>query len=54
MRFVGEITHYLTKDVPAEVVSDRMNVSRVVLDQHYDKRTEEVKLEQRRGYLSKI
>ena len=50
----GSITHYLTKDVPIEVVSDRMNVSRDVLDQHYDKRSEEVKLEQRRGYLDNI
>lgn len=50
----GSITHYLTKDVPVEVVSDRMNVSRDVLDQHYDRRSEEVKLEQRRGYLDDI
>ena len=50
----GSITHYLTKDVPTEVVSDRMNVSRDVLDQHYDKRSEEVKLEQRRGYLDNL
>ena len=50
----GSITHYLTKDVPVEVVSDRMNVSRDVLDQHYDRRSEEVKLEQRRGYVDEI
>jgi integrase len=50
----GSITHYLTEDVPTEVVSDRMNVSRDVLDQHYDRRSEEVKLEQRRGYLDEI
>jgi len=31
-----------------------MNVSRKMLDQHYDKRSEEVKLEQRRGYLDHI
>jgi hypothetical protein len=31
-----------------------MNVSRDVLDKHYDRRSEEVKLEQRRGYLDNI
>lgn len=50
----GSITHYLTEDVPPEVVTDRMNVSRKVLDQHYDKRTEEVKVEQRRSFLDNI
>jgi len=35
-------------------VSDRMDVSRDVLDKHYDRRSEEVKLEQRRGYLDHI
>ncbi|QFU82597.1 tyrosine-type recombinase/integrase [Natronorubrum aibiense] len=50
----GAITHHLTEDVPIEVVSDRMNVSRDVLDQHYDRRSEEVKVEQRREYLSNI
>lgn len=50
----GSITHFLTKDIPAEIVSDRMNVSRDVLDKHYDRRSEEVKLEQRRGYLDNI
>lgn len=50
----GSITHFLTSDVPEEVVSDRMNVGRKVLNRHYDNRTEEVKLEQRRGYLNNI
>lgn len=50
----GSITHFLSSDVPVDVVSDRMNVSRGVLDEHYDKRSEEVKMEQRRGYLDNI
>lgn len=50
----GSITHFLSEDVPTEVVSDRMNVSRKVLDKHYDKRSAEVKLEQRRGYLDEV
>lgn len=50
----GSITNFLSNDVPVEVVSDRMNVGQKVLDQHYDKRSEEVKVEQRRGYLEKI
>jgi integrase len=31
----GSITHFLTNDVPEDVVSDRMNVSRKVPYQHY-------------------
>lgn len=50
----GSITHFLSNDVPVEIVSDRMNVSRDVLDEHYDKRSEAVKLEQRRSYLGNI
>lgn len=50
----GSITHYLTNDIPVEIVGDRMDVSRKVLDKHYDKRSREVKLEQRRRYLDSI
>ena len=50
----GSITHFLTEDVPEDVVGDRMNVSRDVLEKHYDKRSEEVKLEQRRRYLGNV
>lgn len=50
----GSITHFLSNDVPVEIVSDRMNVSRKILDQHYDKRSEEVKLQQRQSYLDNI
>ncbi|MCQ4334663.1 tyrosine-type recombinase/integrase [Natronomonas sp. F2-12] len=50
----GSITHFLTQDVPVEVVGDRMDVSRKVLEKHYDRRPAEVKLEQRRRYLDNI
>ena len=50
----GSITHFLASDVPEEVVCDRMNVSRDVLDDHYDRRPEEQKVEQRRGYLNNV
>jgi len=50
----GSITHFLTRDVPVEIVGDRMDVSRKVIDKHYDRRSEEVKVEQRRRYLDNI
>lgn len=50
----GAITHFLTNDVPIEIVGDRVNVSRDVLEHHYDKRSEVVKLEQRRSYLDNL
>jgi len=50
----GAITHHLRQDVPEKVVSDRMNVSQDVLDEHYDRRTEDEKTEQRRKFLSNI
>lgn len=50
----GSITHHLTQDVPEQVVSDRMNVSQRVLEEHYDRRSEEVKVEQRRQYLDEL
>jgi hypothetical protein len=50
----GSITNHLSEDVPEKVVSDRMNVGMDVLDKHYDKRSEEVKVEQRREYLEDI
>lgn len=45
------LTNLLTEDVPEKVVSDRTNVGQDVLDKHYHKRSEEVKVEQRRDYL---
>lgn len=50
----GAITHFLRSDTPQRVVSDRMDVSKDVLDRHYDERTDKEKMEQRRGYLENI
>lgn len=50
----GAITHWLSEDVPKQVVSDRMNVNEDVLDDHYDQRTEETRAEQRRKFLDEI
>lgn len=50
----GSITHYLSEDVPIDVISGRMNVSRKTLKNHYDKRSEEVKVEQRREYINNV
>jgi len=47
----GSITHLLTNDVPDRIVSDRMDVDQKILDKHYDKRSEKVKVEQRRDIL---
>jgi len=50
----GGITHYLSNDVPQEVVSDRADVSPNVLEKHYDQRKSKDKMEQRRRYLDGI
>lgn len=40
------------EDMPEKVVSNRANVSQAVIDQHYDRRTEREKMEQRREFIS--
>ncbi len=50
----GSITHSLTSDVPGRVVSDRADVSEIVIDKHYDQRTERERMEQRREYLENL
>ncbi|MFC7018209.1 MULTISPECIES: tyrosine-type recombinase/integrase [Haloarcula] len=47
----GAITHFLSEDVPDTVVSDRMNVSKETLDEHYDARSSRQKMNQRREHL---
>jgi integrase len=50
----GSITHWLREDVPTPAVSDRADVSANVINQHYDERTEQEKMEQRRRFLDNI
>lgn len=50
----GSITHHLSEEMPHKVVVDRTNVSADVLEEHYDRRTECEKMEQRRKYLDNI
>lgn len=50
----GSITHHLHNDVPSEVVAARANATPTVIDDHYDRRTEKRKMEQRRRFLDKL
>lgn len=50
----GSITHHLSEDVPDRVVSNRMDVSLDVLEDHYDRRSAREKSEQRREYTDDL
>jgi hypothetical protein len=50
----GSITHSLNSEIPENAVSDRANVSKAVLEQHYDRRTKREKMEQRRECLDNL
>lgn len=50
----GGITRALQQGWPMEAVGDRANVSEKVLSMHYDSRSEENKMEQRRKYLEDL
>jgi integrase len=47
----GAITHWLREGVPTEVISERMDVSRSVIEDHYDRRDAETRAHQRRGWV---
>lgn len=50
----GSITKHLRDGTPEQIVSDRMNVARETLEQHYDERTEHEKMETRREFLNGV
>lgn len=50
----GSLTHALNSDVPEKVLSDRANLSESVLDEFYDNRSQQERMEQRRKYLDRL
>jgi site-specific recombinase XerD len=50
----GSITHHLRSGTPQEVVTDRSNVSKEIIEQHYDERTDREKMEVRRDLLEGV
>ncbi|MFC7057657.1 tyrosine-type recombinase/integrase [Halovenus salina] len=50
----GALTHALNSEVPEKVLSDRANLSESVLDEFYDNRSKQERMEKRRKYLNHI
>ena len=48
----GAITYSLNDETLKDVISDRMDVSREVLDKHYNKQSKDEQMETRRKYLN--
>jgi site-specific recombinase XerD len=47
----GAITYSLNEETPKDVISDRMDVSREILDKHYNKQSMDEQMDTRRKYL---
>lgn len=47
----GVITHWCDKDTDREKISGRSDVTRAVIEKHYDQRSEEARMEQRREFF---
>lgn len=50
----GAITHHLNEDIPLPIVSGKMDVSKDILKDHYDARTEQEKMKLRKEYTSSL
>ena len=50
----GRITDLLRNDIPPEMISDRSDVGLDVIDENYDARSEDEKLEQRRRFIDDL
>jgi hypothetical protein len=50
----GYITHLLKRGIPVEVGSERCNVSLGIIDKHYDVRSAEEKMRQRRQMFDDV
>jgi len=50
----GALTRMLREGVPEQVVGDRCNVSKEVLEKHYDQRTERERMDIRRDFIDEL